>query len=71
MGGGGRRGDDDGRRQEMSGDLRDFFGERCDVSVPTMKDLGRHLRERWANLCQPPDAKVHTRLGVGGYSSRF
>ena len=25
MGGGGRRGDDDGRRQEMSGDLDDFW----------------------------------------------
>ena len=63
MRGVGRRGDGDGRRQEASGDLREFLGnKRHDVSVPTMKDLGLDLREHWANLGQPPNAKM--RLGV-------
>ena len=67
----GRGGDDGGRRQETSGNLKNFQAMKgvCDMPIPTMKDLGLDLRECWANLFQPPDANIHTRLGVGGYSS--
>ena len=51
------------------GTWREFSGERCDVSIPMIKDLGQDLREHWANLCQSPNANIHMTLGLGGYSS--